>query len=235
MSYSVRPHRWQPSRLPSPWDSPGKNTGVCCHFLLQCMKVKSEKWSRVRLLATPWTAAYQAPPSMGFSRESTGVGCHCLLWLYGKLSISSVQFSRSVVSNSVRPHRRQPTRLPRPWDSPGKNTGVGCHFLLQCMKLKSESEVAQLCPTLSDPMDCSLPGSYIYHLYWYVNIRRKRVPTPVFLGFLCASAGKEPAYNVGDLGLFPVLGRYPGEGKGYPLYMSNVCIYKRVSLCKCWN
>ena len=49
-------------------------------------------------------------------------------------------------------HRQQPTRLPRPWDSPGKNTGVGCHYLLQCMKVKSESEVAQSCPTLSDPM-----------------------------------------------------------------------------------
>ena len=60
-----------------------------------------------------------------------------------------------VVSNSVRPPRRQPPRLPRPWDSPGKNTGMGCHFLLQCMKMKSESEVAQLCLTLSDPMDCS--------------------------------------------------------------------------------
>ena len=55
----------------------------------------------------------------------------------------------SVVSDSVRRHRRQPTRLPRPWDSLGKNTGVGCHFLLQCMKVKSESEVAQSCPTLS--------------------------------------------------------------------------------------
>ena len=59
----------------------------------------------------------------------------------------------------MRPHRRQPTRLPHPWDSPGKNTGVGCHFLLQCMKVKSESEVTQSCPTLHDPMDCSLPGS----------------------------------------------------------------------------
>ena len=58
--------------------------------------------------------------------------------------------------------RRQPTRLPRPWDSPGKNTGVGCHFLLQCMKGKSESEVAQSCPTLRDPMDCSLPGSSLH-------------------------------------------------------------------------
>ena len=57
------------------------------------------------------------------------------------------------MSDSVRPHRRQPTRLPRPWDSPGKNIGVGCHFLLQCMNVKSEREVAQSCPTLSDPMD----------------------------------------------------------------------------------
>ena len=56
------------------------------------------------------------------------------------------------MSDSVRPHRQRPTRLPCPWDSPGKNTGVGCHFLLQCMKVKSESEVAQSCPTPSDPM-----------------------------------------------------------------------------------
>ena len=71
----------------------------------------------------------------------------------------------SVVSDSVRPHRRQPTRLPRPWDSPGKNTGVGCHFLLQCMKVKSESEVTQSCLTLSDLMDCSLPGSSIHGIF----------------------------------------------------------------------
>ena len=63
------------------------------------------------------------------------------------------------------PHRRPPIRLPRPWDSPGKNTGVGCHFLLQCMKVKSESEVAQSCPTLSNPMDCSLPGSSIHGIF----------------------------------------------------------------------
>ena len=63
---------------------------------------------------------------------------------------------------TVRPHRWQPTRLPRPWDSPGKNTGVGCHFLLQCLKEKSESEAAQSCPTFSNPMDCSLPGSSVH-------------------------------------------------------------------------
>ena len=69
------------------------------------------------------------------------------------------------MSHSVWSHRQQPTRLPRPWDSPGKNTGVGCHFLLQCMKVKSESEVAQSCPTLRDPMDCSLPGSSAHGIF----------------------------------------------------------------------
>ena len=69
------------------------------------------------------------------------------------------------MSDSVRHQRWQPTRLPRPWDSPGKNTGVGCHFLLQCMKVKSKSEVAQSCSTLSDPMDCSLPGSSIHGIF----------------------------------------------------------------------
>ena len=69
------------------------------------------------------------------------------------------------MSNSVRPHRRQPTRLPHPRDSPGKNTGLGCHFLLQCMKVKSESEVAQSRPTLSDPMNCSLPGSSTHGIF----------------------------------------------------------------------
>ena len=72
---------------------------------------------------------------------------------------------QSCLTDSVRPHRWQPTRLPCPWDSPGKNTGVGFHLLLQCMKVKSESEVAQSCPTPSDPMDCSLPGSSIHGIF----------------------------------------------------------------------
>ena len=94
------------------------------------------------------------------------------------------------MSDSVRPHSQQPTRLPRPWDSPGKNTGVGCHFLLQSMKVKSESEVAQSCPTLSDPMDCSLPGSSVHGFsrqeYW------SGVPLPspsVLLAFV--NSGRE--------------------------------------------
>ena len=68
---TLRPQRWQPTRLPCPWDSPGKNTGVGCHFLLQCMRVKSENEvaQSVRLLVITWTAAHQAPPSMGFSKQ----------------------------------------------------------------------------------------------------------------------------------------------------------------------
>ena len=84
-------------------------------------------------------------------------------------------------------HRRQPTRLLCPWDSPGKNTGVGCHFLLQCMKVKSESEAAPSCPTLSDPMDCSPPGSSIHGIFqarvleWECIGRLKiRCITPIF-------------------------------------------------------
>ena len=69
------------------------------------------------------------------------------------------------MSNSVRPHRRQSTRLRRPWDSPGNNMGVGCHFHLQCMKVKGENEVTQSCLTLSDPTDCSLPGSSVHGIF----------------------------------------------------------------------
>ena len=79
--------------------------------------------------------------------------CCCCCWV------------ASVVSNSVWPHRQQPTRLPHPWDSQGKNTRVGCHFLLQCMKGKSESEVIQSCPTPQDPMDCSPPGSSVHGIF----------------------------------------------------------------------
>ena len=90
----------------------------------------------------------------------------CLLYpCVHRLLLLLLLLSRSVVSDSVQPHRQQPTRLPRPWDSPGKNTGVGCHFLLHCVKVKSESEVPQSCPTLSDPMDCSLPGSSIHGIF----------------------------------------------------------------------
>ena len=92
------------------------------------------------------------------------------------------------MSNSVRPHRRQPTRLPLPWDPPGKNIGVGCHFLLQCMKVKSESEVTQSCPTLRDPMDCSPPGSSIHSLLLFMIIPRSSLPFMILT--LVKSAGQ---------------------------------------------
>ena len=82
-----------------------------------------------------------------------------------KIIIKTACQVASVLSDSVRPHGLQPTRLLCPWDSPGKNTGVGCHFLLQCIKVESESEVAQSCLTLSDPMDCSPPGSSIHGIF----------------------------------------------------------------------
>ena len=104
MSNSVRSQRQQPTRLPHPWDSPDKNTGVGCHFVLQCMKVKAKSLSRVRLLATPWTAAHQAPPSMGFSRREywsgvplpSPVGC-ILQYFFNELfsSYSSLFFCAS--------------------------------------------------------------------------------------------------------------------------------------------
>ena len=85
-------------------------------------------------------------------------------WKWKPLLLLLLQVA-SVMSDSVQPQRWQPTRLPYPWDSPGKNTGLGCHFHLQCMKVKNESEVTQLCLTLSDPMDCSLPGSSIHGIF----------------------------------------------------------------------
>ena len=117
MSNSARPQRRQPTRLPRPWDSPGKDTGVGCHCLLLLLLLS--RFSHVRLCETPETAAHQALPSLGFSRQEH-------------------------------------------WS--------GLPFLLQCMKVKSESEVAQSCLTLRDPMDCSPPGSSVY------GILQARVP-----------------------------------------------------------
>ena len=84
-------------------------------------------------------------------------------------------------NNSVQPHRRQPTRLCSPWDSPGKNTGVGCHFLLQCMKVKRESGVAQSCPTLCGPVDCSPPGSSVHRILQARVLEWVPLPSPVQL------------------------------------------------------
>ena len=156
MSDSVRPHRWQPTRLPRPWDSPGKNTGVGCHFLLQCMKVKSEREvaQSCPTLRYPMDCSLPGSPVHGIFQARV------LEW--GAIATAAKLLQSCL---TVLPHRLQPTRILCPWDSPGKNTGVGCHFLLQCMKVKSESEVAQSCPTLRDPMDCSLPGSSTHGIF----------------------------------------------------------------------
>ena len=116
-------------------------------------------WFDTWVRKTPWRKAWQPTPvflpeESHRQRSLAGYSpCCCCCWV------------ASVMSNSVRPLRQQPTRLPHPWDSPGKNTGVGCHFLLQCMEVKSESEVAQLYPTLSDPMDCSPPGFSVHRIF----------------------------------------------------------------------
>ena len=118
---------------------------------------------------------------------------HCMAM--AKLSLTNLPCCcccqvASVVSDSVQPHRRQPNRLSHPWDSPGKNTGVGCHFLLQCMKVKSESEVAQSCLTLSNLMDCSLPGSSVH------GILQARVLTGV--GCHCLLHQSSPLIGIWD-------------------------------------
>ena len=109
------------------------------------------------------------------------------------------------MSDSVRPHRRQPNRLPHPWDSPGKNTGVGCHFLLQCVKVKSESEVAQSCPTLRDPVDCSLLGSSI-------------------LGIFQTRVLEWGAIAFSDVNGTPILMQYTRNVQNLGMYLENILI-----------
>ena len=99
------------------------------------------------------------------------------------------------MSNSVHPHRRQPTRLLHPWDSLGKNTGVGGHFLLQCMKVKSQSEVAQSCPTLSDPMDCSLPGSSIHGIFQARVLEWSAIAFSTYIYYTFSKYKEDPIYN----------------------------------------
>ena len=119
----------------------------------------------------------------------------------------------------MQPHRRQPTRLLRPWDYPGKNAGVGCHLLLQCMKVKSESEVTQSCPPAHNPMDCSLPGSSIPGIFQARVLEWGAIAFSVSLslGLPDSSVGKESTCSTGDPILIPGLGRSAGEGIGYPL------------------
>ena len=101
----------------------------------------------------------------GSTRKTLTLSLSTFGWfslMYGNAAAAKSLQSCPTLCNPI---DRQPTRHLRPWDSPGKNTGVGYHFLLQCMKVKRESEVAQSCPTLSDPMDCSLPGSSVHGIF----------------------------------------------------------------------
>ena len=133
-------------------------------------------FSHLWLFVTQWIAAHHDPLSMEFSRQEYWSGLS--FPFPGNLSDSGIKPGSPAPSAAaaapakslklcptLQLHRRQRTRLPCPWDAPGKNTGVGCHFLLQCMKVKSESEVVQSCLTISDPMDCSLPGSSIHGIF----------------------------------------------------------------------
>ena len=127
------------------------------------------------------------------------------------------------MSDSVRPHRRQPTRLPRPWDSPGKNTGVGCHCLLQCMKVKSESEVAQSCPTLATPWTAAYqtPPSMGFSRQKYWSVVPLPSPLTVELLNICTVEftwdGRESEWTQGV-----------GDGQGGLLLLSH---FSRVRLC----
>ena len=118
------------------------------------------------------------------------------------------------MSDSVWPHRWQPTSLPRPWDSPGKNTGVGCHFFLQCMKVKSESEVAQSCPTLHDPMDCSLPGSSVYGIF---QARVLEWGAIAFSNYLYINANKKFQTTVNQYSI--------SKAKKFSALLSSYCLY----------
>ena len=97
--------------------------------------------------------------------ETIGLTEIAILFMVCSAAAAAVAAKSLQLCPTLQPHRQKPVRLLRPWDSPGKNTGVGCHFLLQCMKVKSEREVSQSCPTLQDPMDCSLPGSPVHRIF----------------------------------------------------------------------
>ena len=134
MSNSVQPHRRKPTRLPCPWDSPGKNTGVGCHFLLQCVKVKSEREVTLSCptLATPWTAAHQAPPSVGFSRQEYQSGVPLPSPLYHLLSCKTLEEIVCLLlffkpQQVYLPWRRkwQPTPIFLPGESHGQKSVAG--------------------------------------------------------------------------------------------------------------
>ena len=132
------------------------------------------------------------------------------LWIV-TAAVAAAAAAKSLQScPTVRPHRRHPTRFPCSWDSPGKNTGVGCYFPLQCMKVKSENEAVQSCPTLSDPMDCCLPGSsvmdsdYSQEIKIYLLFRGKAM-TKLDSIFKSRDITLPTKIQLGTAGVFPMV------------------------------
>ena len=199
-----------------PCFSPQQNLSpsfLCESNIIAFPQRKWQGWYIACPLVSSWDCIYMLPSRRSF-RVSTAEREAAGLWLKERSSSESeallwdrcsythccccCSWVTSVVSDSVQSHRRQPIRLRRPWDSPGKNTGVGCHFLFQCMKVKSESEVAQSCPTLCNPMDCSLPGSSVHGIFqarvpeWpsplhslaRINLQEKKWGWKVGIGFV---------------------------------------------------
>ena len=147
------------------------------HYLDQSATINTEaRSSTSNEIITCWRLGWWLP---FFSNKLFLIKVCTLLFLDIILLLSHFSHVRPCAT-----HRRQPTRLPHPWDSPGKNTGVGCHFLLQCMKVKSESQVTQLFPTLCDPMDCSLPGSSVH------GILQARILEWVAISFILRESSK---------------------------------------------
>ena len=146
--------------------------------------------------------AHQTPLSLGFSRQEHWSG---LPFPSPVHESEKWKWSHSVVSDPQGPHGLQPTRLLHPWDFPGRSTGVGCHCLLRIVCYIYQNK-----------------GTLVWFLGWNIHWRRNRLPTPIFLGFPCGSAGKESTCNVGDLGSIPGLGRSPGKEKGYPVHYSGL-------------
>ena len=141
----VTEHRINMVSLPAEPQGKPKNSGVSSLSLLQgIFPTQESNWGLLHCRWILYQLSYEGSPTVHSAAAAAKSLQSCL---------------------TLPPHRRQSTRLRRPWDSPGKNTGVGYHFLLQCMKVKSESEVAQSCPTLHDPMDCSLPGSSVHGIF----------------------------------------------------------------------
>ena len=155
MSDSVRPHRQQPTRLPCPCDSPGKNTGVGCHFLLQCVKVKgeSEVAQSCPTLRDPWTAAYQAPPSMGFSRQEycSGMALPSPLWWPMKCQAFAMAAHSSTLAWKI-PWTEEPCRLQSMELLRVRHTErLHFHFLLSCIGEGNGTPLQ--CSCLENPRD----------------------------------------------------------------------------------